>query len=106
VKQPTSQEAPAPSSSSRAFVPDHVVYRSFAHETVILNLQTGRYHGVNPTGGRMLDLLADERNVGSAAAALAEEYGRTLADVERDVLEFCADLARRGLIELRLDDAA
>lgn len=90
----------------RARVPDHVVYRSFAHETVILNLRTGRYHGVNATGGRMLDLLAGECTVGSAAATLAEEYGRRVDEVERDVLEFCADLAGRGLIELRLDDAA
>jgi hypothetical protein len=87
-------------------VPDHVVYRSFAHETVILNLRTGRYHGVNTTGGRMLDLLTSQRTVGSAATALAEEYARPRDEVERDVLEFCADLARRGLIELRLDDAA
>jgi hypothetical protein len=87
-------------------VPDHVVYRSFAHETVILNLRTGRYHGVNTTGGRMLDLLASQRTVRSAAAVLAEEYGRPRDEVERDVLEFCADLAQRGLIELRLGDAA
>jgi hypothetical protein len=104
MKQPAASEAPA--AGSRAHVPDHVVYRSFAHETVILNLQTGRYHGVNATGGRMLDLLTSRRTVGSAATELAEEYGRPHDEVERDVLEFCADLVRRGLIELRLDDAA
>lgn len=104
MKPAAAHGAPAP--GSRARVPEHVVYRSFAHETVILNLRTGRYHGINTTGGRMLDLLANEYTVETAAAALAEEYGRPHDEVERDVLEFCADLAQRGLIELRLDDAA
>jgi Coenzyme PQQ synthesis protein D (PqqD) len=104
VKQISASEAPVP--GARADVPDHVVYREFAHETVILNLQTGRYHGVNATGGRILDLLASRATIGAAATRLAEESGQPLEEIERDVLAFCADLASRGLIELRLDDAA
>ena len=42
----------------RAFrLPDHVVYRSFALETVVVNLERGVYHGLNPTAGRMLESL-------------------------------------------------
>ena len=41
-------------------VPDHVVYRSFPGETVALNLNTGRYHGLLHSGGRYVvsDLAA------------------------------------------------
>lgn len=88
-----------PTLSLRATVPDHVVYRAFVHETVILNLRTGRYHGLNPTGGRMLELL-EEHSLGGAAERLAEEYARPLPEVERDVREFCGQLAERGLIEM------
>jgi hypothetical protein len=84
-------------------VPDHVVYRTFVRETVLLNVATGRYHGINPTGGRILDLLADDATLGSAAQALAEEYQRPLADVERDVCTFCEELRERGLIEVSLN---
>jgi hypothetical protein len=84
-------------------VPDHVVYRTFVRETVVLNLTTGRYHGINPTGGRILDLLADDATLGSAAQVLAEEYQRPLADVERDVCTFCEELRERGLIEVSLN---
>jgi coenzyme PQQ synthesis protein D (PqqD) len=84
-------------------VPDHVVYRTFVRETVLLNLATGRYHGINPTGGRILDLLMDDATLGSAAQVLAEEYQRPLADVERDVCTFCEELRERGLIEVGLN---
>ena len=33
-------------------LPQHVVYRDFVSETVLLNIQTGKYHGLNPTAGR------------------------------------------------------
>jgi hypothetical protein len=86
--------------SSHARVPEHVVYRTFVNETVVLDLETGRYQGVNVTGGRILDLLAAGRSVGSAAQELAEEYSRPLGEVEQDVCRFCSDLLRRGLIEV------
>jgi hypothetical protein len=84
-------------------VPDHVVYRTFVRETVVLNLATGRYHGINPTGGRILDLLADDATLGSAAQVLAEEYQRPLAEIERDVCTFCEELRERGLIEVSVN---
>jgi hypothetical protein len=85
---------------TRARVPDHVVYRTFANETVVLNLQSGKYHGLNPSGGRMLDLLSQDRSVAETSARLAEEYGRPVDEIERDLTAFCADLVDRGLIEL------
>ena len=36
----------------KAVVPEHVVYRTFVSETVVLNLQSGHYHGINTSGGR------------------------------------------------------
>lgn len=81
----------------RVSVPDHVVYRSFVNETVILNLRTGRYHGLNVTGGRMLKLL-ERHSLGDAATRLSAEYDRPIPDVVRDVQEFCKRLIERGLI--------
>jgi hypothetical protein len=90
----------------KASVPEHVVYRDFVSETVVLNLETGHYHGVNRTGGAILAALERAETVGAAARALADEYGRALAEVERDVCAFCADLLERGLIRLRGDGDA
>jgi hypothetical protein len=84
-----------------ARVPQHVVHRSFAHETVVLNLKTGRYHGLNPTAGRMLAELETGDRVDDIAARLADVYERPLDEIERDLAELCLDLLARDLIELR-----
>ena len=85
---------------SRVSLPEHVVYRRFAAETVLLNLETGRYHGVNPSGGRMLEILEQTPLISEAAAQLAAEYDHPPDEMERDLRVFCADLARRGLVEV------
>jgi hypothetical protein len=84
-------------------VPDHVVHRAFVRETVILNLTTGRYHGISPMGGQLLDLLVGGATVKVAAAILAEEYQRPIADVEGDVCALCEELREQGLIEVSLN---
>jgi len=83
-----------------ASVPEHVVHRGFAAETVVLNLNTGRYHGLNPIAGRMLQALDQLGAVGEAAAQIATEYEQPLEAVQRDLCALCADLHERGLIEL------
>jgi hypothetical protein len=80
-------------------VPEYVVYRDFADQTVALNLQTGRYHGLNPTAAAMLEALREAPTVAAAAERLAPEW-----DVERDalladLLELCEGLEGRGLLE-------
>jgi hypothetical protein len=93
-----------PPSSARARVPADVVYRSFPAETVLLNLTTGTYHGLNPTAGRMLDALERSASIATAAGVVAAEYGQLPALVERDMRELCAALAGRGLVEIDAGD--
>lgn len=81
-------------------VPQHVVFRSFPTETVVLNLETGKYHGLNPTAGRMLEELGKDVSVRDAAAAIAAEYEQPQADTERDICDLCQALAERGLVEI------
>jgi len=92
----TSRVAPVP---ARVRVPQHVVYRDFVAETVVLNLNTGTYHGVNPTGGRMLRLLDEVGDLGVVASRLAGEYRRPRSEIAADLETFCRDLLARNLIE-------
>lgn len=87
-------------------VPDHVVFRSFPGETVALNLQTGKYHGLNPVAGRMVEALVESGDLEETAALLAEEYDQPQETVEGDLRRLCEDLSRRGLIELPIDRAS
>ncbi len=89
--------------AARARLPQHVVHRSFVAETVVLNLRTGQYHGLNPTAGRMLDAVDASSTVGGAVPELSEEYGVESEQIERDLVELCRGLLDRGLIEI-VDD--
>jgi hypothetical protein len=93
--------------SGKVRVPAHVVFRSFPHETVVLNLDTGKYHGLNPTAGRMLEVLNATETFDRAAERLAEEYDRPVDEIRRDLYDLCAQLRARGLVEiLSSDDSA
>jgi hypothetical protein len=86
--------------AARMRLPQHVLHRSFVAETVVLNLRTGRYHGLNPTAGRMLDALAEAPSAGVVVPELAREYGVETAQVESDLIALCRGLLERGLIEM------
>lgn len=93
--------------SASVRLPQHVVYRVFPAETVVLNLNTGKYHGLDPVGGRMLEVMDAAGAVREAAEQLAKEFDTTPAEViEADLCEFCAELAARGLLEVVGDGAA
>ncbi len=81
-------------------VPQHVVYRSFPSETVVLNLETGKYHGLNATAGRMLEALEQAPSFGDALTAIATGYQQPGDVLERDLRELCNVLHERGLIEI------
>jgi Coenzyme PQQ synthesis protein D (PqqD) len=85
--------------TSKIKVPQHVVYRSFPAETVVLNLNTGKYHGLNATAGHMLQELERADSVRDAAAVLAESYEQPQSAIEQDLCELCSALLERGLIE-------
>jgi hypothetical protein len=85
--------------TSRVRLPQHVVYRRLPTETVVFNLQTGRYHGLNATAGSMLEALERASSVHEAATVVAGEYAKPQAVVERDMCVLCDGLLARGLIE-------
>jgi hypothetical protein len=84
---------------AKVTVPQSVVFRSFPTETVVLNLETGKYHGLNPTAGRMLQALSETASVREAAAAVAAEYDSPAETIEVDICDLCQNLLDRGLVE-------
>jgi len=87
--------------AASATVPDHVVFREFDGETVVLNLQSGTYHGTNAAGGRLLALLREgDGAVAPAVERLADEYGERPDAIVPGLTRFACELTIRGLIEL------
>jgi hypothetical protein len=86
--------------AAKIVVPQHVVYRGFPTETVVLNLETGMYYGLNATAGRMLEELERAASVADAVDGLAGAYDQPHEVVEQDACELCRSLLERGLIEV------
>jgi hypothetical protein len=84
-------------------VPTDVVCRAFAEETIMLNLRSGTYHGLNPTAGRMLETLRNGAPIADAAAAIAAHYDADAAAVQADCLALCEGLMARGLLAVKTD---
>ena len=84
---------------TRVHKPEHVAHNRMGEESVLLNLRTGEYHGLNPTATTMFERLLEHGRPGPAAAAVAEDFEASPDEVLSDVLELCAGLVDRGLIE-------
>jgi hypothetical protein len=81
-------------------IPEHVIFRSFARETVALNLQTGKFHGLNPTAGRMVEVVSRAPRPRDAVASLAQEYGVSDDRITGDLEDLLRLLLHRGLLEI------
>lgn len=85
-------------------LPSHVAHRRLADETVLLNLESGMYHGLDGVGSDFLQALEAHKTVDAAAAALAHTYGVTGERVRGDMLKFCEGMKQRGLLVLDDDE--
>ena len=99
----TNDVEPTLSAASAVEIPQHVVFRAFAAETIMLNLQTGTYHGLNPTAGKMLETLQQHEVIGAAAEVVTSHYAADARVVESDMLTLCSGLIKRGLMALKAD---
>jgi len=89
--------------AGRITIPEGVVRRAFGDDRVLIDLATGHYHGLNPTGGYMVALLQETGDAVETARRTATELKAPLETVEADLAQLCAALAERGLIVI--DDA-
>ena len=79
-------------------VPEHVLSRRVAGETVLLNLDNEEYYGLDEVGSRFWELVEAGTTFESAVDVLLDEY-----EVDRDVLvgdltKIVSDLAGNGLV--------
>ena len=67
--------------SDRTAVPQHVLVRVLDRESVLLNLETEKYFGLDETGTRMWQLVTVAPNIDAAYQELLAEF-----DVEPELL--------------------
>jgi len=81
-------------------VPDQVLFRDLAGEAVLLEVETGRYYGLNETGTRMWSLLVEHGRVDMALQSLLQEYDVSSDRLQEELLHFVETLASRKLLNL------
>jgi len=84
--------------SDRTAVPQHVLVRILDRESVLLNLDTEVYFGLDETGTRMWQLVTTSPNIDAAYQELLAEF-----DVEPELLrtnltELLVRLVENGLL--------
>ncbi len=81
-------------------VPPSVVFRQFAEEMVLLDINEGRYYGLNLVGGRMLEELHRLGDVTQAVEQVATEYDVPKERIQQDFAALIDQLTERGLVEV------
>jgi hypothetical protein len=77
-----------------------VVSRNLAEGegAVLLHLVSGQYHGVNPIGLAIWDLIARERTVQEVVDGVRDRVEDSPPDLESDVIEFLTQVHERDLV--------
>ena len=86
--------------SDQVTIPTQVMARTVGDETVILDLASGTYYGLDPVGARIWQLLAEGQSLAQVCEAMRAEYEVTREDIERDVLALVQTLLERQLVSL------
>jgi len=81
-------------------IPPEVMTRTVGEETVILDLATGTYFGLDPVGARIWELVGEGKSLGEVCEQMLEEYEVSREELEGDVLRLAEELAGRGLVRL------
>jgi Coenzyme PQQ synthesis protein D (PqqD) len=87
--------------TGRVAVPEHVVHRALAEETVLLNVRTSTYHVVDEVGSRFFQTILAASSLEAACAELAAEYEQPSERIAADLTTFCRELQELGLIDVR-----
>ena len=75
-----------------------VLFRYVDDETVLLNVDTGLYFGLDAVGTRMWQLIVEHGTLQRVFDAVLEEYAVTPSQLEQDLLTLARELHEKGLI--------
>lgn len=82
----------------RLRIADDVVFRDLAGESVLLNLSTGTYFGLDAVGTRLWHLLKEQGSAAAAIATLQREYDVDERRLQQDVAALISQLLAKGLL--------
>ncbi len=86
--------------SDRVTVPDDVLISNLQEESVLLNLDSERYFGLDNVGNRFFSVLTTSDSIEAAYESLATEYDVDRDALRQDLVSLIEDLLAHGLIKV------
>lgn len=88
----------------RVAAPAHVMVRYLDRESVLLNLETEQYFGLDETGTRMWQLVTASANIGAAYQELLQEFDVEPELLRANLVELLGRLVDNGLLQVYAAD--
>ena len=86
--------------AERLVLPQDVLISNVQGESVLLNLNSERYFGLDEVGTRMLSVLTTSNSIQTAYEALLEEYDVENEALRCDLADLIDRLVDQGLLEV------
>ena len=86
--------------SDRVKIPDDVLISKLQEESVILNLDSERYYGLDDVGTRFLSVLSTSESIEAAYQTLLKEYDVDGQVLRQDLLTLVEKLVAQGLVQV------
>jgi hypothetical protein len=83
-----------------ATISDQIIFQVVADESVLLDLASENYLGLDEVGTRIWQLINDGETMRSVVATLLDEYDTDEDTLVRDLDNLLGDLQTQGLIKL------
>jgi len=83
---------------TRLSVPPQVMSRRVGDETVLLDLESGFYFGVDRVGQRIWELAGTGQTLGDIVDVIVIEFEVDRGQAEADVMAFAKTLVEKGLL--------
>ena len=90
--------------SDRVVIPAHVLIHHMDGESVLLNMETEKYFGLDATGTRMWQVATRSASVEAAYVALLQEFDVDPQALRANLAELIARLIEHGLVTLSSAD--
>jgi Coenzyme PQQ synthesis protein D (PqqD) len=90
--------------SDRVVVPAHVLIRHLDGESVLLNLETEKYFGLDAMGTRIWEVVTQSASIEAAYATLVQEFEVEPEVLRANLAELIGRLTENGLLKLSSAD--
>ena len=83
---------------TRLTIPPHVLSRLVDEETVLLNLESGIYFGLENVGKLIWEAVSAGKTLAETVDVIVAEYDVGEEQARADVVDFATNLVERGLL--------